>query len=498
MWTCTKCGAEVPDEYEVCFKCGNIKLVAAPENTQNNTPASGKGKKGKGIIAVISAVLIVAVLLSVSMVFHFKAAKQLDKGNYHQAIELAGKDFLFGSGVESDARKALGDKYMSSGDYEKAAEQFELMGKAGHEAWVEAVKALAEQKKDNGSFEEAIELYESIADEEGCRLLLNEVRADYALSLIEEGSYDEAVEVAETVESEFAAQLGVDAVYNEVNFSKGRDCLLAQDFAGAMEFFGKCGDYGSAKSALKAAELLNQSRYYESSEYANKCVGDGRGRISAEDWQDLYIALYVKADEWNKALNIMAALKSFYILDNGYAPENVSWFYTSFPEEKCPSGVAVAFAELWAEQCDSELLAACGANPDGRVLIVFEINNFVTQSKEYAIAWELMDYLPEGRFPYSLDSVEYIVRISYDRQSDGWYNVPDMGSVNAFQEYVKIFTERANPRETLAVSQTVWGEEAPSRIYLSDIVDNYISGGAPAPEAVAESFCQVMREVLAR
>lgn len=496
MWNCTKCGAEIPDEYEVCFKCGNIRLAAVPESTAK----SGKAAKGKGLIAVVAAVLVVAVLLSVSMLFHFRAAKQLDRGNYHQAIELAEKDFLFGSGIERDARKALGDKYMSSGDYEKAAEQFELMGRAGHEDWSEAVYALGEQLLEEGEYDEAIEAFGRIADEERGRVGQNTARIHAAMACIHAGEYDKGLEYADAVDAEYAEEMGVEDVREEALFCQGTDCLEALDFSGAESFYEQCAGRGATAYTLEAVRLVQQGKCYEAAKYIDPYTGSmvGVGEVPQMTWVTVFAELAYRSKDIGSKFDSMAAFNFLDGRELFFAPEDAAELQRYFPEDRCPSGIAAAMEEIAAEQVSSAILTECGKAPDGRVLVLYEVNNFVEQSREYAIAWELMGYLPEACIPYSPDSVEYIVRISYDRQGDGWYNVPDMGSVNAFQEYVKIYTDRANPREILEVSQTVWGEEAPDTIYISDIVDNYISGGAPAPEAVAEAFCQAMREVLER
>jgi len=159
-----------------------------------------------------------------------------------------------------------------------------------------------------------------------------------------------------------------------------------------------------------------------------------------------------------------------------------------------PSGIE-SMRDEWTTVVDKNILLESGSAPAGKVLILWQVHNYVTKLTDYGIAWNVMESLPAELYPQDLASVEYIIRVSYDYQGDGWYSVEGMGNISALKEYCKVVAERAGSRKQLYAANTVWGPEAPGYIFTWEIVDGYVSGGNPDNLGVAKAVIAAVNAV---
>ena len=145
---CPHCGANLPEGTRFCTACGkSTEAAAAPAAAPVSAPAATAVKKpNKGLAAIIAAVAVVAVL-AVLFFAWIKPSVLSPEAKYERAM-------------------AKGEKAVSAGELDKAAEQYKAAVKLTKDekqkidAWV----ALADAYKSEKEYEDAIEAYEAALD----------------------------------------------------------------------------------------------------------------------------------------------------------------------------------------------------------------------------------------------------------------------------------------------------------------------------------------------
>lgn len=492
MWRCSKCGNENTDGFEVCMYCGNIK------NATPNQPVAGGlklKKKSKLLPIILGAVLLVVLILGiVSLSFHSKAKNSFLSGDYQAAIEYAEKDMLFSKRIREDAIQALGDRYMNQRDYAAAVEQYAKLGKKGREDWSDAVYALGGQQMDKQEYEQALETYRLIGEEERGREGVNNALYMCAWNCIYEGRYEDVSPYVEQMDEDYIQKLSANDLFSEIVFVQAKEKLISGNYEQAMSEFRQCKDYGSTVKTMDAIQAIMDGRYYEASCIARDYAGYEGGKLSEYEWAKVFERIKEGSVDGSieTRLDVGAAYAQFVTDRDAIYLGHTKDFERFFPTEYIPSGIEKAIGLDNASFVDASISTKAGGNSEGKILILWQVTDFNTKKTEYAIAWELMDLLPAELYPQDLASAGYVVRVVYGYDNDGWYDFKEDGVFAAIMENGRVIAETAGRRLPVHATTPVKASGAPNSIRVSDIVDNYVSGGAPDVSEMAKKFYETI------
>lgn len=511
MWLCDRCGKEISEEYEVCMYCGNIRAHEPPEiNTRKIEPVvqtethvpemprqPEKPPKRKKT-ALICAAVFAAVLLffGVNFIFHSTAKSCYAKEDYLGAVKNAERDMFFSKELLVEARRELGRAYMYQAKHTEARDTLDAI--EDERVRAEALYELAEYQMDKELYAEARTTYLLLGEAEaavrGRNMALLMEAWDYML----EGDYEPAEGCLRQMDEGMYEELEGAVVQNEINFRRGTDALKEGRYSDGVSWFEKCIDHGSTAQTLEAAICLSEGKAYEAALLAKGNMGYDYGQISDYYWTEIFLNYRnnVKPDDVEQRMTAGAAAAVLAGNRTAIADNNPDSIQYCFSLGNIPSGVESAMGGENITLVDKSIMLEGGSAPDGKVLILWQVHNYVTKLTDYAIAWDVMEYLPAELYPQSLASVEYVIRISYDYQGDGWYSIEGMGNVSALKEYCKVVAELAGSRRQLYAANTVWGPEAPGYIFSWDVVDGYVSGGDPDKLGVANAVLSAINAAI--
>lgn len=129
-----------------------------------------------------------------------------------------------------------------------------------------------------------------------------------------------------------------------------------------------------------------------------------------------------------------------------------------------------------------DLYDQCGADPNGKILIVTQRHAYSSQKTSQAVSLDLMRLLPTENYPSRSDEVEYIDFVDYGYRKDGHYpsGIPTKRGTDGLQEYAEVKVLRVSDQKQLYKSRIIYGDPSPDSIWASrNDMPTWASGGAP-------------------
>lgn len=482
-WICPKCGTVNPDEYEVCYNCGNIVLHENREKQKSMPPEPGKtapaapqrssvrkaptGKRGpkKAIIAVASVLLVLLVVLfAVGEVSHTKAKAFAEEDDYASAIAAAKMDIFHGDFREKQLVER-GIELFKQDKFDSAIACLEQFPE--NET---AAKYLddAIYGRDFESLEEARDILDGDDDNKYSK-------AAAALETITHPDIDTSEYFNWAYIGLARESLEDAAALNDVR-TQLEKVTGRQDIEQALEVIGymERGDYISA--ARLAAATPSEAKHYD----------DG---IDAWRWERAIldrIGSYSTPEE----------LLQYAGCENAFV-EDVDFTQTSG---------TIEIARVVNQSLDylgsclvvsAEDLARCGNDRNGKILVVWEVRNYDEKITEYMIDGVAMQALPEDRFPTCLEEVGVVVRIGVSGEKEGWYNVTEngvlVGSIDAVRERGSVSAKCGFNGSSLYSSGTYWGPTCPNTISRYTYETEF--GGLPMNELSVAAYTAIRKAI---
>lgn len=246
-----------------------------------------------------------------------------------------------------------------------------------------------------------------------------------------------------------------------VNYKKYADDITDYSMADLIEAFTELKDYKDSAEVLQMLQALDSREFARACElYAAYRAGEEKAIKDDKQWLDLMRENLYSTKE--AKANPPAPEKFFEAYRLGYAPymhtldefdayDEDAYLFTRGTPENIQLFFKKEYCRLGFDSLDA-LKAACGAKAAGKLIIVVN-----SEAKNSGIV-DLVDItsmltLPEKYFPTSLNEVEYMVRISYERGNVGTYNT----GAAAVRESIRVTLEHLPDGEILFENVTVGG-----------------------------------------
>lgn len=487
-WICPRCGTVNPDEYEVCYHCGNIVprevweaaakkqeppqpepeqavRAAPPQKAGRQGTAAGKRKGKKAVlVAACAAAVLLAAVFAIGEAAHIRANAFAAEDDYASAIEAAALDF-FHSDFKEEQLVKRGRDLVWDGEFDSAI-------------------ACLEQFPEN---EEAIKyLDEAIRGRDFQRLS----KAREIIKGQEENRYREAEEILDSITH---PDVDPTEYLNWAYIGEARDCLNDRggSLGDARQLLEKVTERPDIEQALEVLDLMEQGEYIHAARLAAELQNNARyvdDGFTRSQWERIVVdRADAKASTPEEFLQYIGARNAFaaatdFTPESGSVPiasvSNLSAEYVSF-------GFTVTAGEL----------ARCGSSRDGKILIIWEIQNYDAKTTEYMIDGVAMNALPVERFPEKLEDVGIIVCIGVRGEKEGWYNKTQgneiIGTIDAVCEKGSVSARYGMSGSTIYSSGPYGGPACPNSISWSN--NSTVFGGLPTEELCAAVYSAIRR-----
>lgn len=245
------------------------------------------------------------------------------------------------------------------------------------------------------------------------------------------------------------------------NYKKYADNIRGYSMADLIEAFTELKDYKDSAEVLQMLQALDSHEFARACElYAVYRAGEEKAIKNDKQWLDLMRENLYSTKE--AKANPPAPEKFFEAYRLGYAPymhtldefdayDEDAYLFTRGTPENIQLFFKKEYCRLGFDSLDA-LKAACGKDPAGKLIIVVNSeakNSGLTDNLDITA----MLTLPEEYFPTSLNEVEYMVRISYERGNVGAYNT----GAAAVRESIRVTLEHLPDGEILFENVTLGG-----------------------------------------
>ena len=445
------------------------------------------------------------------------SAESYKRGDYERAATYAEKAGDSGKEIWTKSIVALGEEAFQKGDYTNALAYFEQAGEAGEDGWKAVQIALGDDAYAAGDYAAAMEYYrkagdaakEKLADAiyaEGVKLIsenkpedalkcLNEIKEEerakqqigvaemmLVRELYDKGLYSDAIEKVTSIED--TTLLDVDSFLSDVYYQYGMQLFKKSKYAEAMEAFQKT-DHPSAAANVEIIELFLNGDYYQAATAAIRYTEENQTEINFSAWKSMIRTKTNMYSQTDLDQNIRYGCVEVLLADRNNEDARKLYFTRNVPSGEFIGSFEKTDSDYFIIQSLDELYnnayGTIGAKPDGKVLIVIcrAIGPWEDKdtARPYAISFKLMQYLPKELYPTSLEDVEYIVLMTYDKTKTGYY---DYNKLDAYKEFAKVEVFKLPGRGKIHSSSTVYGDNPPTWIsYSMSNPPKYKSGGAP-------------------
>ena len=444
-WICSSCGTVNKSEFDVCYKCGNLRQLQEAKKDDGK-----KAAKPVKIAAALCAGLLLVFLLASAMV-HGSANRLADEGKYGEAAAMAKYDLLFSSELKEDALIEVGVELYREKEYS-----------------------------------EAIELLSQFPQNSTALDYLNMSKAELINIYMEEEEYAKAVELAEQLQDTEIFK-GSASTRDKAYLGRAQQLLAQMELQDMADLLGKMSNNKYAQQYIQAIEDIQQGNYYEAALTLKESSGYSAGQISESEWTPVFrqireenldadISIRIKIE---KALNVFEYKLSF---DGG----TTDYLSLSVPENQ-------EFQDNDHTMVSLEELESYSIGEGDKILVLWEIQRYESSQVDYYIAWDVMSYLPTELFPDNLDEVGQVVRIICSGGQEGWYNY-NGGVIDAVIESARVVAGDGISKSNIYSSSKFYGPACPNSIwYIPD--NNLIFGGIPYEEvtdAVYTALCKLI------
>lgn len=408
--------------------------------------------------------------------------------------------------MSSEKLIAKGDEALANNDLDKALSYYNQAGPEGDEKEKEVLERKVNSilnktsnvlsNQENKNVKEALKFLEEEAkytfEEEERHLFLLECvqqRIERILTEADSGAIHDAENLLEAVESVLPAETpGLKSYLNEIYFSLGYK-RLENEVSDPYEYSSVIGD------ALWYWSRCTDGPGYECTQAINQT-------IPQQNYEEGFAVLTEHITDTDVLVLICNELReniSYTTVSELFAFEAA--YYSMFPREEADPSLIESFTGLNNlrlgndHQTESvilsatELQAACGLNPDGRILFLHKPDEY---DDSIGLYLPLMDLLPNTYYPDSLESVEYVVFMSCDSVMTG----------ATFENG----TEEMREDTTVTLYDTKTGEilyqatkEGPTSFimtYYGDTPPSVYSAGAPYIESlVLEAIAEIENQI---
>ena len=461
--------------------------------TECRSGGGTKRPKWKKICAIAAAVLLVfaAVLYGV-ISSSYKKNHQAGVEAYEQGNYALAADYFRNSGssdreLANESAVRAGESFYRNGDYESALKYYQLAGKQAEDNVGLCRGWLASEE---GDYETAIELFMVCEPSTERSRGLDEAYYQKGRELVEKGQelaedewFEEAQEQFEealSVLSQISAPASRIRLEDWAHLLRGKMNFREGEYQAAKSDFAQCVSDEEGKTYAEILSGIDNGQCYLSAVRAYTTTWHFSGSFSDEEWLDAFEALIGTKDrsDLSRRLDEEAALlyleshtdynrneeklldqlNSLYRLADDLGTENFT------------------FDRYFIVPSIDEVVSACGADPQGKVLILQERHVFPNRESRYFVMLDQMKALPDEYYPHSLDEVEYVLLLTFDYQNDGNYIGAKTVGIR-LSGNVKLFSMPSNRK--LYDSGTIKGDSSPGTIWYSGEAPDYRDGGAP-------------------
>ena len=254
--------------------------------------------------------------------------------------------------------------------------------------------------------------------------------------------------------------------YNDFNSAYATEAVLNGDYETAVEFFGYCASEYDRAYAVVIQQLLD---------------GDVEGAIDTVAGME-YASLDRDLDmTWAEIIYRISGTKVDpsdlnFILLNNYLVQCGRRVPSSFDKNSLAFGDATWISQGYVGKIeDSEyyppvnnlnsLYGKCGAEANGKALILRSQKGFPDGKVYYAVDLMMMDRLCYDLYPASLSEVEYIILAEYSYDTAGKYKQTMTMGENAVEDYFTFLNMKGrvqliDPETGTAIDQFPWIQES--------------------------------------
>lgn len=465
----------------------NANLTNVNSGTKSlNAELKKKKKSTKTAVIVVAAVLVIMVSFCLSN--HITGNKRLAEGNYAAAISAYGQDFLFSTPKRTEAILLAGEEAFSAQNYEEAMSYFASAGEAGKERWTDAVYEQGVVLLQNKDPDKALELLNKISDETRAQEQIGAAYLAIAQQQYADGDAETAIETAQRIQNTKYAD--VTAFFDMVYHDSGNELFDWLEYQDAKEAYEKCEKDPVAKVNAEILGELIAGNHYAAAVLTDASVVSGSTNLSREQWAAAFENIIgpPRGVALDAVLTGELAKKIVTGERDLEDAEGKDAFIGKAPKGKMVGSYSDSSDKHFFVSDLDELYDQCGADPNGKILIVTQRHAYSSQETSQAVSLDLMRLLPAENYPSRSDEVEYIVFVDYGYRKDGYYpsgNLWERGT-DALQEYAEVKVLRASDGKQLYMSQRIYGDPSPDSIMVSKNYSStsydmpaWASGGAP-------------------
>ena len=438
---------------------------------------SAKLLLGIGIAALAAVILWL-------LVYQLPAKKgdlYFEAGDYIQAAEVY-KNSPFLDDRYQEAMFRQGDLYLKKMDYRNALDCYSKAGQRAWDNWVDAATRYAARLFLQGEQSLALKTLESIPAVENRQQIIDGVMQEAAQSFAQKyHEYDKALEIAGMISD----QEGITALYDTIYSENAQTKLELLVNEGAQE----------TQEDLLAEAIALLERCSEDAGY----VGSAEGLRLLSNGQLEQAMVFLRSEKSPWLRKLLPELVLLAIPQGSAAEQVLPWCYSAaalreefdlrstgslerqlsnaLGEDGFAFDTGKGFVEFPNALEEIKNNWQGNGEHSGKILILRED---AYKRKSYYVDMELTGLLPLEYIPESPEQVEYVVVVSFDAESEGYYGNGFVYRISALRESGEVCTYRLPGMIEIDRSYKEYGSAPPETVSYDWLnPPSYCSGGAP-------------------